>query len=110
MKKLFTNTTNSPIYVGGVMVPPGEMVMVEVAGEPTAAEVEHKPTLAEQVALLLESSVAELVKSLDSLNDDTLEMMAALESGAEKPRSTLLAALSDEKIKRADAALANSNL
>lgn len=110
MKKFFENKTNSPLYVNGTMVPPGEGVMVEVPDEDVTVVTEQPLTLAEQVALLLKDSVAKIAASLGELSDDTLEMATALESGAAKPRASLLTALADERIKRADKALTNDPL
>lgn len=105
MKKYFENKTNSPMYVSGVMVPAGEGAMVDVPHEDTSASAEAAPTLAEQVALMLRDSVAKIVASLGELNADALDMVEALEGSAAKPRTSLLSAVADERIKRADAAL-----
>lgn len=111
MKKLYTNETNSPKYVGGVMVPPNEMAMIDVPDESLpAVDAGAAPTLAEQVAALLKGSVASVVAGLGALSDDALEMAAALEGGAAKPRATLLSALADERIKRADEKLTGEAL
>jgi hypothetical protein len=99
MNKFIENKTNSPMYVGSQMIPPGEGAMVQVPDE-----------AAEPVALLLKDSVKAITASLDQLSDDTLAMMAALEGGADKPRTSLLTAISDEVIARADAALASDTL
>lgn len=106
MKKYIENDTAHMLYVGGRAIAPGEGREVEVPDEPAAAAAPAEPTLADQVALLLKDSVSKITASLDALNGDTLDMMAELEGAAEKPRSTLLAAIGQEQIKRADAALA----
>lgn len=103
MKQFFENKTNSPMYVSGTMVPPGEGMMVEVPGNPLQVTEAAPPTLGEAIALMLKKSVAECVKGLSELSDDGLEMMLVLESGAEKPRSTLIAALTQEQMARANA-------
>jgi hypothetical protein len=105
MKKYFENTSNSPMYVHGTMVPPGEGVLVDMPGNDEAAAPAAAPTLAEQVALLLMASVANILKDLAHLSDDTLVMLATLEGQAETPRKTLLAAIGTEQIKRSDAVL-----
>ena len=110
MNKFVENTTTSPMYVMGVMVPPGEGAMVQVPDEAVEVVAAAEPTLADQVALLLKDSVKAITASLDTLSDDTLAMMAALEGGAERPRSSLLTAISDETLARADAALASDPL
>lgn len=106
MNKFFENKTNSPIYVAGVMIPPGEGVLVLVPDEPlTAVATAAVPTLAEQVALLLKDSVKAITASIANLNNDTLEMAAALEGAGEKPRTSLLAAIAQEQLSRANALL-----
>ena len=110
MKKIVTNDSNSPMYVSGQMVPPGESVMVDVPDEalPPAAPV--APTLADEVALLLKKPVKELVGELAGLSSDALDMMDVLEGGAESPRSTLMTAIGTEQMRRADALLAAQKL
>lgn len=107
MKKPFENKTNSPMYVSGVMVPPGEMVLVDVPDDaPQGAPDAPHLTLAEQVFELLAGKVAAVTAALPGLSEDALAMAQALEEGAPKPRQTLLTALANERIARADAALA----
>ncbi len=111
MKKYVENDTAHMIYVGGCAIAPGEGREVEAPGEAReAAPAPAEPTLAEQVALMLKDSVKKISASLDALNGDTLDTMAELEAAADKPRSTLLEAISDEKIKRANDALASDPL
>lgn len=110
MKKPFENTTNSPMYISGTMVPPGEIVLIDVPDEGPAPAVEAQPTLAEQVALLLKKPVKDISESLGNLNDDTLDMMTALETAADKPRVTLMTALAYERLKRADGKLTSDPL
>ena len=105
MKKFITNTTNSPMYVSGTMVPPGEGALVEVPGNEDVAPVAAVPTLADDVAALLKKSVAALLTDLPRLSGDALGMMEALENSAEKPRSTLLTAIAHETMVRANAAI-----
>lgn len=111
MKKPFENKTNSPMYVGSVMIPPGEVRVVEVPDEPEGKPVaDAPPTLADEVALLLKGKVADIVPGLASLNGDALAMMAALESQKATPRTSLLTAIADAQIALADAKLTNSDL
>lgn len=105
MKKLFVNNGNSPMYVGSQMIPPGEQSMVEVPDEGPAPSVAPPPTLAELVADELKKPVTALIEGLGDASEDALVMMAAVEGQAKKPRSTLLTAIADEQIKRADAKL-----
>lgn len=111
MKKVVTNTGNSPMYMMGQMVPPGEMVVVDVPDEAQAVvDTVPAPTLAEQVAELMGLSVPKLSAELSSLHADALDMLQALEEAAPKPRQTLLVALADERIKRANDKLVSDKL
>lgn len=105
MQKVFENTGKSPMYVAGSMIPPGEMRSIEVPDEPTEPVVAVEPTLADLVAEALKKPVAELVKELPGATEDALKMMHALEGQAKKPRTSLVTAIADELIKRADQAL-----
>lgn len=109
MKKIVSNDTNSPMYVNGQMVPPGESVVVTVPDEAAPAPEPAAPTLGEEVALLLKKPVKDLVPELPGLSDDALNMMDLLEGGDEKPRTTLLEAIGVERVRRADALLAEKN-
>lgn len=102
MKKMMTNDTNSPMYVSGQMVPPGESVMVDVPDDALPPAEPPAPTLADEVALLLKKPVKELVPALAGLSSDALDMMDVLEGGADSPRSTLLTAIGTEQMRRAD--------
>ena len=110
MKKYIENTTNSPLYVGGLMIPPGEGYMVDVPNEPLDCVAPEIETLAEKVADLLKSKVADIVKGLPELNGDALAMMSALENQAAKPRASLLVAIADAQIALADAKLTSDDL
>jgi hypothetical protein len=105
MKQFIQNTSNSPMYASGTMIPPGEGMLVEVPGNEDVAAIVLVPTLADDIAELLKKSVAHLVPELPALSGDALDMMVALENSAEKPRVTLLTAIATEQMARADAAM-----
>ena len=109
MKKLVTNTTASPMYVMGQMVPPGESVLVDAPDVAAPAPEAPAPTLTDEVALLLKKSVKDLVPALAGLSSDALDMMDVLEGGAESPRTTLLTAIGTEQMRRADEKLKGDN-
>ena len=111
MKKFIENTTNSPQYYSGVMVPPGEGVLVDVADDAQPEEPGlPAATLAELAAEELKLPLKHLVDNVGDASDDALDMMQALEEQAKKPRQALLAAFAGEKIKRANAALKSDAL
>lgn len=115
-KKYFENTSDIAIFVGGKLLQPGEGREFNADDLPPehqlapALPAAEAPTLAEQVALLLQESVKTIAASLGNLNDDTLDMMTALEGALEKPRTSLLTAIADERIARADVALKSDTL
>lgn len=106
MQQYFENKGTSPMYVAGTMILPGEGAMVDVPAAPAATATPAEPTLAATVADLLTGSVKVITQALPTLSDDALDMAAVLEEAAAKPRSTLLEALSQEQLRRADATLA----
>ena len=110
MQKLITNTTNSPIYVMGKMIPPGEVGVVDEPGDAAPADAPHEPTLAELVADLLKGSVDTVKEQLPTLSLDALDMATALEQAAAKPRKGVLTALEDARLAAADAKLTNDAL
>lgn len=111
MKKFVENTGNSPMYVNGTMIPPGEGVVVDVPDEGApAVDVEAVLTLADQAALLLQGNVATVVEGLAGLNADALAMMSAVEGQAKKPRGGVLTAIADAQIALADAKLVSDEL
>ena len=110
MQKLITNTTNSPIYVMGKMIPPGEVGVVDEPGDAAPAEPDREPTLAELVATLLEGSVAKVTEQLATLSLDALDMATAQETAADKPRKGVLTALEDARLAAADAKLTSDTL
>jgi hypothetical protein len=87
------------------MIPPGEGMLVEVPGNDSVAPVQTVPTLADDVAELLKKSVANLLLQLPNLSADAIDMMVALENGAAAPRKTLLSAIAQEQMARANAAM-----
>lgn len=106
MQKVFENKGRDPMYVGGQMIPPGEIRMVEVPNEdPAPVEQPLQASLADAVADLLKLSVARVTEQLGGLSLDALEMMEVLEGQAKQPRKSLQAALAAEKLARASSAL-----
>ncbi|MCU0988019.1 MAG: hypothetical protein MUE63_00125 [Xanthomonadales bacterium] len=98
------NKGASPIYVGGMMIPPGETrhlaeddLPPEYRRSATAPVVEDEDPIAE----LLEGNVAEVTGALDLLNREWLVRMEAMEL-AGKNRKGVLAAIAEEMLRRAN--------
>lgn len=104
-----TNNTQMPIYVGAYMIPPGEtrdfdesQVPAHLRPAPPAPEPEAPPA-EDPLAAIREQSVADIVELLPALSDDELARLGDLEQIQANPRKTLLAALAEEQLKRAEA-------
>lgn len=101
-----TNESAMPIYVAGLMIPPGEtrhfdLDQVPPHLRPAAPEPEPEVQV-DPVAELLKHSVKDLKEMLPTFNDQELEALGAAEQLAEKPRTTLLGAIAEEQLKRAE--------
>lgn len=97
-----------PMYVAGLMIPPDETRhfdadLVPAHLRPVAPEPEAEAP-ADPVAVLLEHSVKDIKALLPDLDDATLEALGSAEQAAETPRSTLLGAIAEEQLTRAEAA------
>ena len=108
-KRHFENLTASAILLGGVLIPPGSGRDVDESLIPRDAQVDAgtpagsaQPALADLVAQLQAQSVKDITAELPSLTQEALDMLREAESGAAKPRTSLIAALDAEHLRRAD--------
>ena len=108
-KKYVSNETNSPIWVGGVMIAPGEGREVDVADEapPYVEETAADPDAA--LHELLGGNVAGVAASLNGLSAETLVRLQDLEF-ADKNRKGVHEALANALIALADAKLDGDDL
>jgi len=101
------NAGDSPLYVGGKMIPPGETMTFEEEELPaehrpgTPAEPEQAP--ANPLADILALSIAKAVLGLPDLTDDELKELELLEMAGEN-RKGMLAEIMQETLRRADLA------
>lgn len=108
-KVAVTNTNAMPIYVGAQMIPAGETRHFDVDQVPE--HLRPAPEEAEPVAepidpmqALSEGKVSDITAALPALSDADLEHLGELEqTKGDAARKTLLAAIADETIKRAEA-------
>lgn len=106
--KHIENTTSAPIYVGGKMIPPGTGRDIDMALLPPEHQVlaieaaDALPTLAELVEALRAKSVKDILAELGTLKQEALGLLLEGEKAQAKPRSSLVAALDAETIRRAD--------
>ena len=114
--KHIENNTPNTIYVGGRMIAPGEGRDIDERDLPPelreapAVVVDEGPSLDDELAALLKESVKEIKDLLPGLTHEGLDRLAELERGHEHPRKTLLEAIADEVIRRADEALQSGDL
>ncbi len=105
MRVPIENTGKMPIFVGGVMIPPGEIRHFEDDMLPpefrSAAPVAAEETAADPLAELLEGNVAQVTGGLDLLSREWLTQLEALEL-ASKKRKGVLAAIAEEQLRRAE--------
>lgn len=99
------NNGRMPLYVGGIMVPPGETRILPAHHVP-----EHlrpvTPTPAieappDPLAVLLEENVATVKDSLATLSTEELARVEQLETAAGSPRKGVLDAVAAERLARA---------
>lgn len=110
--KHITNDGPNTIYVGGKMIAPGEGRDIderdlppELRDAPAPVVEEAGPSLDDELCALLKESVKEIKDLLPGLTNEGLDRLAELERCYEHPRKTLLEAIADEAIRRADEAL-----
>lgn len=115
--KHISNDTPNVMFVGGKMIPPGEGRDIDERDlppehrEPAPEPEPEAPSLDDELGVLLnEGTVKELTGLLPSLTIESLDRLAELERAREHPRKTLLEALADEALRRANEALAGDTL
>lgn len=103
-----TNNGDSPRYVLGRMIPPGETITfteeetppeLRPEAETAAPEVQDDPLLAWSAL-----PIGKLELGLPDLSDDDLTRLEALEQAKDKPRAGALAVIVAERLRRAEAA------
>lgn len=106
MKIPVHNPNDHPIYVGTSMILPGETRHFDKHELPKhqwpkedGEAVETQP--ADLVADLLKLTVREVVEAFSGISGDDLNRLESLENASPSPRKTLLAALVEERLKRA---------
>lgn len=114
--KHISNDGPNTIYVGGKMIAPGEGRDIDERDLPPelrdapVVEEAPEPSLDDELAALLKGSVKEVTATLPALTHEGLDRLAELERGHEHPRKTLLEAIADEVLRRADDALQGDDL
>lgn len=103
-----SNNTAMPMYVAGMMIPPGEtrhfdpeQVPVHLRPAPVAEPKEE--TQFDPIEELRAGTVKEIVAQIPELADDVLEALGAAEQSDKNPRTSLLSAIAEEQLTRAEA-------
>lgn len=100
-----TNNTESNMHVGGSVLRPGETQLVEAhlvppgLGEISTQANDEPPV--DHVLELQKSKADTVIAELTALSLDDLHAIEALEASATKPRTTVLAAITAEHLRRA---------
>lgn len=110
--KHIENTTASPLFIGGKLIPPGEGRDIDVRLLPPEHREGHAPAvpsaapnLVELVQALHAKPVKEIVAELPGLTQEAFDLLCQAEKEHAKPRASLLTALEAERIRRANAQL-----
>lgn len=114
--KNIENNGPHTIYVGGKMIAPGENRDIDERDLPSehrglaVAVEEAAPGLDDLVNELRAKSVKDITDELAGLTPEALDRLAELEQGDPIPRKTLLTALGDEHLRRANDAMVSDPL
>lgn len=115
-KTYVSNDSDTPKFIGGKLVPPGEgreFEVDDVAGSALAAVLdvtrEASDTLvlltpSESLQALIAASVKTIVATFGTMTLAQLDELEAAERAAVAPRTTLLSAIAQERLDRAQAA------
>jgi hypothetical protein len=105
-----TNHGAMPLYVAGLMIPPGETRhfdadLVPLHLRPPAPEPEVDETQYDPLAELIEGNVKEVAAAIPGLSDDDLARLGELEQArGDHARKGVLSAIAEETLNRAEAA------
>ncbi len=110
MKRYVHNPGDRAIFVGGLLIQPGEGREVDASllppeyAEPPPAEQAPAPEADAALRELLQSPLKDLLPLLPEQSPETLADLARLEAEDASPRKTLLGAIAELQLQRAQAA------
>jgi hypothetical protein len=101
-----SNNTAMPIYVGGLMIPPGETRHFEAHQvpahlRPQPAEAAPEPAPADPLAELVKHKVADVAAALPDLSDEDLARVLELDAADGNARKGVAEAVAAEQLRRA---------
>lgn len=102
------NVSASAIFVGSIMVPPGETRLFEPHEVPPEYRIDAPDeasdfTPEDPLLALAALSIAQLALGLPDLSDDELDRLEIIEQEKAKPRAGALAEITAERLRRAEA-------
>lgn len=90
-------------YVGTVCILPGETRHVDERLLPNKSKPRPAPApQADPLADLLDAKVTDIIPALPDLSDEDFQRLAAMETEKDKPRVTLVNAIAEDRLRRAD--------
>lgn len=104
-----SNNGKTPVFVGGRMIPPGETVTFEAHELPPEYRLASVNEVAnvdgnDPLLALVDLSIGKLALGLPALSEEELARLESLEEAKEKPRAGALAAITEERLRRAERA------
>lgn len=96
----YHNTSDAPVFIGGVSIAPGAARLVDARLVPGAAVAIEEPAAVGSLLDVLDGSVAEVVEALEGLSDDELDALEAAET-AGKTRKGVLGGIAEARLRRA---------
>lgn len=111
-KRYIENDTASPLFVGGSMILPGtgrevdvpdHLVPVADTKPPPEDAANDKPEWPPELIALQALSISKIKAQMAELPDDQLAVLVQIEEASETPRSSLLAEIAAQQLKRAQA-------
>lgn len=111
-KRYIENDTAAPMFVGGSMILPGtgrevdvpdHLVPADEAKPPPDDAGAGKPDLPPELVALQALSISKIKAQMGELTDEQLRVLAQIEEASDTPRSSLLAEIAAQQLKRAQA-------
>lgn len=101
------NKGRTPLYVGDLIVNPGEIRLIDVSSlPPHLRPAPETPPLAppeDPVVVLADKTLAEIRDAVSKFREEQLDALVKIEAAKEKPRAGVADAVTRERLRRAEA-------